>query len=93
MKRLVIMTALAASGCTASLVKVEPDDLSVVTIGMKTGRLADEGLYRGSFERGAEAACQGPYQVMERGRDPSTLAGYVKPESDYYWVLSCIDPD
>jgi hypothetical protein len=89
MKRLLPL-ALALSGCAATLVKTEPTDPKVRTIGFKTGRLLDDGAYRSRFEKSSTKACPSGYDILERTRDPSTLAGLEdRPAADFYWVIRC----
>ena len=81
------------SGCVASLAKIEPEDPQLKTIRMNTGALADDGLYKSAFEKGADKACEGrPYQILERTRTPSTLRNSgveVQSSTDFFWVVRC----
>jgi len=70
--------------------QLERDQGEVKTIGYYTGTLTqDEGVYRRHFEQGAEKACGGPYDVLERTRNPTTLSGMDLPSSKFYWVIRC----
>jgi hypothetical protein len=90
MKHILLFTTLV-TGCAASLVRTEPQNTDIKTIGMHTGRLLEDGAYSGHFERAAEKACQGkPYKILERSRQPSTLKGMEDlPGSYFYWVIDC----
>ena len=80
-----VMFALV--GCVAT---VDRDQGNVKTIGYYTGSLSkDEGVYLKEFERGAEKACGGSYEILEKSRNPSTLSGMDLPTSKFYWVIKC----
>lgn len=90
MKMKLLCIAFALTGCTASLIKVEPDDLKIKTIGYQTGTQTDDGLYASQFRTEAERLCDGgAYDLLESGRHPSTLEGMVLPKTMFYWVVRC----
>lgn len=85
----ILFAGWAAASCTADLVKTEPADPRVKTIGLSTGTLADDGVYKADFERAARKACQGSYTLLERSRQPSTMRGVELAARDFYWVVRC----
>lgn len=88
MKYLALVSFLLTA-CAADLVKTEPSDPMVKTIGLTTGTLTDDRVYRVDFERASEKACGGDYAVLERTRNPSTLKGMELKSRDFYWVIKC----
>lgn len=77
------------TGCVADLVKTEPSDPALKTVGLMTGVAADDGLYKLDFERAARRTCGGEYAVVERSRQPTTLSGMELPQTNFYWVVRC----
>lgn len=89
MRSVILGFTLLMGGCVADLVKTEPADPNVKTIGLMTGTLVD-GAYKPDFERASRKACNDrPYTVLERTRHPSTLNGYELSNADFYWVVRC----
>jgi len=89
----IVLATSFLTGCTATLVKIEPTEPAVKTVKMYTGSALDDGVYESAFEKGASKACGGKdYEVIERTRAPSTLvkAGIEFTDSnDFYWVVRC----
>ena len=91
MKKAALASFLGLTSCLAHHVKTEPDDLEIHTISYVTGQLADDGLYYQQFHWRARELCDGPYKIIERGRAPSTLAGYQVDADEFFWVIACED--
>lgn len=81
-----IAAVLMLTGCAAHLVKTAPEQL---TLGKSTGRLLDDKAYLADFKTGADEVCPHGYTLVERGRQPASLAGQVLDEDMFYWVIRC----
>jgi hypothetical protein len=87
-----LITASCALWSKFSPAEVVQSNGNVYTLIYRTGSELDDRHYEDSFKAGAENAChEQSYKVLERTRNPSTLAtvGQLIDKYSFYWVIEC----